>query len=95
MNYSATHVEVEGRNVFLVYSAFHTLKREGFMATRILMTPKSILCKAVYNLLGTWSAKNELETWRLLVTELVENELILSFRDLQRLPQVALRDFLR
>jgi DMSO/TMAO reductase YedYZ molybdopterin-dependent catalytic subunit len=39
--------------------------------------------------------KMKLETWRLLVSGLIENELSLSFRQLQRLPQGALtRDFL-
>jgi DMSO/TMAO reductase YedYZ molybdopterin-dependent catalytic subunit len=36
----------------------------------------------------------KLETWRLTVSRLVENELSLSFRELQRLPQVELtKDF--
>jgi len=47
---------------------------------------------AIYSALGVPRIK--LETWRLSVSGLVENELNLSFEELQRLPQVKLtRDF--
>jgi DMSO/TMAO reductase YedYZ molybdopterin-dependent catalytic subunit len=46
----------------------------------------------IYSALG--EARIKLETWRLSVSGLVENELILSFEELQRLPQAKLtRDF--
>jgi DMSO/TMAO reductase YedYZ molybdopterin-dependent catalytic subunit len=64
------------------------------MVTQIPTAPGQFYAKrfAIYSALGAPGIK--LETWRLSVTGFVENELSLSFEELQRLPQMELtRDF--
>jgi DMSO/TMAO reductase YedYZ molybdopterin-dependent catalytic subunit len=64
------------------------------MVAQVPMAPGQFYAKrfAIYSALGVPRIK--LETWRLSVSGLVENELSLSFEELQRLPQVNLtRDF--
>jgi DMSO/TMAO reductase YedYZ molybdopterin-dependent catalytic subunit len=64
------------------------------MVAQVPMAPGQFYAKrfAIYSALGVPRIK--LETWRLSVSGLVENELNLSFEELQRLPQVKLtRDF--
>jgi len=64
------------------------------MVAQIPIAPGQFYAKrfAIYSALGVPRIK--LETWRLSVSGLVENELSLSFEELQHLPQVKLtRDF--
>jgi DMSO/TMAO reductase YedYZ molybdopterin-dependent catalytic subunit len=64
------------------------------MVAQVPMAPGQFYAKrfAIYSALGVPRIK--LETWRLSVSGLVENELNLPFEELQRLPQVKLtRDF--
>jgi len=64
------------------------------MVAQIPIAPGQFYAKrfAIYSALGVPRIK--LETWRLSVSGLVENELSLSFEELQHLPQVRLtRDF--
>jgi DMSO/TMAO reductase YedYZ molybdopterin-dependent catalytic subunit len=64
------------------------------MVAQIPIAPGQFYAKrfAIYSALGVPGIK--LETWRLSVSGLVENELSLSFEELQHLPQVKLtRDF--
>ena len=64
------------------------------MVTQIPMAPGQFYAKrfAIYSALG--EPRIKLDKWRLSIIGLVENELNLSFEELQRLPQVELtRDF--
>jgi len=85
------------RNAFLTRSLAFPLARprsKGAMVAQVPMAPGQFYAKrfAIYSALGVPRIK--LETWRLSVSGLVENELNLSFEELQRLPQVKLtRDF--
>jgi len=65
-----------------------------FMVAQIPMAPGQFYAKrfAIYSALG--EPRIKLDKWRLSIIGLVENELNLSFEELQRLPQVELtRDF--
>jgi len=67
---------------------------KNFMVAQIPMAPGQFYAKrfAIYSALG--EPRIKLDKWRLSIIGLVENELNLSFEELQRLPQVELtRDF--
>jgi len=67
---------------------------KNFMVAQIPTAPGQFYAKrfAIYSALG--EPRIKLDKWRLSIIGLVENELNLSFEELQRLPQVELtRDF--